>query len=171
MYKFSLCLFLLVSLCGCGQGFIRGDAKLYEIDIQKIPAFLQKRGYQLVNAFDAPRVVVISSGENAFSVDLKQLTDTSLEMLKTALEKRDLTIGAQGKEVTLFVNNIQSHAGYWVRHTTLRLNAKLDNGKTIAITADYRSPGDAFRAINATLRKAVVNLLNHEDFIDYINGA
>lgn len=168
-YAFILLVAVVLLISAC-EGIVRGNAKLYEIDIQKIPVFNTKQAIHLVNAFATPRIVNMSEGSNTPSRgDLKQLTDTCIELLSTALEKRDIALIPQGKPVTMVVHHIQSHAGYWVRQTSLQLDAKLESGKVITITVDYRSPGDSFRAINASLRKAVVNLLNHEDFIRYVS--
>ncbi|MDH5325430.1 MAG: hypothetical protein OEZ68_15055 [Gammaproteobacteria bacterium] len=169
MNKLALMLAAILLVSGCGQGIIRGNAKLYEIDIKKIPILSSKQAFHLVNAFDAPRIVELSDNEDTRG-DLKQLTDTCIELLASALEKRSIKVTHQGKPITLHVHHIETYAGYWVRRTSLRLDAKLDNGKLVAVAADYRSPGDSFRAINGTLRKAVVNLLNHEDIIQYINS-
>lgn len=174
MYKTSIvCVIvtIILTLNGCSQTLVRGDAQLYEIDISRIPDYTNSQDIQLINAFKSPRLVTLTTNDGITSGDLQQLTQTSIELLQNALGKRSInaTLLAK-KKIVMQLHHIRFHVGYWVRRTTLKLDAKLSSGKTIIITADYRSPGDSFRALNGTIRKAVEQLMKHKDFIQYINS-
>ena len=116
-------------------------------------------------------MIALSTFGRGLEGDLMQYTQTTVDILTRELENQSVKVSTEGdKKVTLRVKNLVYKVGFTVLRTTLNLEAELGNGEIVVVEGDARSPANAWRSVNGSLKRAVVELMKNPKFIDYINN-
>jgi hypothetical protein len=165
--------FLLVGFAilasACSPLMIQSDPAAFPVNPEEVPKYSSQPSISVGNAYEKPEIVTISTVGRGLEADLQQYTQTTVDILSGELDKQSIKVRQNGdKDVALRVHDVIYEQGFWVLHTTLKLEAKLGNGETIVTEGDNRSPANAWRSVNGALQRAVVELMKNPAFVDYI---
>ena len=121
----------------------------------------------ITNFYTNPEVVVLAG---KVSCDLQHFTDTALKMVQRELQMKGVKVSpASEKSVVLKMVNPIWETGMWTMKGKVTLQATLGNGKTVTIDAVNQTGGNAMRAFNGAILKAVTGLLKDEVLAEYLN--
>ena len=124
----------------------------------------------LGSASDKVFIRMLEIGTDGYNADLKQFTDTAIVMLSKALEYRNIKYAKTGqKQVKLRAHSVKYNQGAFSAVIEVSVTAELRNDKSI--TAWNKSSADISLAASASavLSYDLKEILNHHDFIEYIN--
>lgn len=171
MIRVILLVFSAVLVSACSPVLIKSDPMAFPFEPGEVPEYKNKTSVTVGNGYDESKIVTLSSFGRGLEGDLQQYTETTVDILTRELEDRSINVReGSDKTVVLHVYNVAFEQGMWVLHTTLQLEAELGNGKKVVTEGDNRSPANAWRSVNGALKRAVVLLMKHPDFIDYIDN-
>jgi len=127
----------------------------------------------LQNAYASETVVKIYQGQGVTTTaDLKQLTDTSMTVLTRALAKRGVKVTPQArKSLTLRVHSaaLGVAPGYPLAFGSVKLEVTYPDGTGISLSGGYKSVYNTDNVIDNSILRAVLDLLQHSDFLAYVN--
>jgi hypothetical protein len=125
------------------------------------------------NAYTSERVVKIFQGQGVTTTaDLKQLTDTSIATLSRALDKRGVKVTPQAKKsLTLRVQSasVGVSPGYPVAYGQVLLEVTYLDGTKTTLSGGSKSVASADNVIDNSILRAVLDLLQHHEFLAYMN--
>jgi hypothetical protein len=171
MLRVFLLVVFAISASACSPLMIQSDPAAFPINPEEVPKYNSQPSISVGNAYDKSQIVTISTVGRGLEADLQQYTQTTVDILSGELDKQSINVRQNGdKDVILRVHDVVYEQGFWVLHTTLNLEAKLGNGETIVTEGDNRSPGNAWRSVNGALKRAVVELMKNQTFVDYIEN-
>ncbi len=110
---------------------------------------------------------------NRYSTDLKQVTDVTASFLAEELSKKGFSVrGDASKSITLNVTGIylayenpsDMNPSY---HCLIEMECKTSDGRNKTVRDSHLSDHHA-RACNGAITKAVVDLLNDNELIDFL---
>lgn len=119
------------------------------------------------NFYTKPEVAELAS---LVFCDLQQFTDTALTIVHRELQMKGVKISPDTKKTVVLKMVYPSWVrGMWTMKGRVTLQAILGNGQLVTIDADNQTGGNAFRAFNGAILKAVTSLLKDEVFSAYLN--
>jgi len=161
---------------------LRTSSKLASIREQNIP---ELKGGQTVyiknyyskkeivgHGFASPSIAIdfIEIGTDGYNIDLRQFTKTSKVLLKKALKHRDIEHVKTGvKQVKLRVHSVKYNQGAFSAKIEVSVTAELGSSKSITASGNRSSASNLAAAASAAVSDATRKILNHPDFIQYIN--
>ena len=84
-------------------------------------------------------------------------------MVERELEKQNVTLSPDAtKTVILKMTHPSWVRGMWTMRGRVTLQAALGNGEQVSIDADYQTGGNAMRAFNGSILRAVTGLLQEQ---------
>ncbi|HYC55816.1 MAG TPA: hypothetical protein VEL28_12855 [Candidatus Binatia bacterium] len=144
------------------------DPDAYPFPSDEIANFAPGTSVSVSNSYTAPNRVEI--GQRAYC-DLAHFTDTSVKMVQRELSKKGLSvIQAGGRTMRLRMTYPTLVIGAWSMRARVRLEAELGNGETIAVDGESKTGGNAMRAFNGAILRAVTALLQEPRIAAYLNG-
>ena len=161
---------MLLLSCG-GTVYVNASHTRHHVK-EKVLPLVAGKSVTLVNYYTASEKVTIFEEKNSTRLmgDLQQYTDATLNILKSELTKRDVLVAeAHFKTITLKVSDVQATYKAFDKSTSLKLNARLGNGKSSTISASYRTGGSSAQALDGAIIAAVTQLLKSNTVVDYIN--
>jgi hypothetical protein len=167
-----LVLTLLAVLAGCGTVMIKADPNQFSVREQTKP--LKPRQIALVNGYAAEtKATIISQSGSTLQVDLRQVTDSAIQVMSRHLQKNGVTVMPQAaKTVTLSVKNVNETLrgmGMGGIRIQLDLEAKYSDGTSSLVASENVSPADAGRVLDGAVLFAVTKMLNDDRFVGYVN--
>ena len=125
-----------------------------------------KRGY----ASPVAVIELVEIGTDAYNIDLRQITKTSKRMFKKAFKHRGVIHKKKGeKRVKLRAHSLKYNQGVFSADIEISVTAELGNNKSISATGKRTSYTNLDADASAALSDASTKILNHPDFIQYIN--
>lgn len=102
--------------------------------------------------------------------DLRHFTETAISMVQRELGKKGLILSPDGnKTVVLRMTHPSWVQGMWSMKGRVRLEAQLGNGDAVAVDGESQTGGNAMRAFNGAILRAVTALLEDPTLAAYLN--
>ena len=165
-----LALGLAAALSGCGALTIKSNPNTYSV--RDKTAAVKPTQIAIVNSFatETPATILVQGG-TSWVIDLRQVTDTAVQVMSRHLVKNGMTVTPQApKTVTLTIKNVSTQLlGFAGTRITLSLEAKYGDGTVSLVTTENRSPADAGQVLDGAVLFAVTQTLNHDAFVAYVN--
>lgn len=167
----------LAALAGCGPLAVATDPNTFNIEPAAVAHLRAQQTVALKNGYSASAPVSMPQGSGVtWTSDLQQLTETAIAMLGRALEKQGIRLAPEAeKTITLRVQELRAGMYGVMIHprvrATLVLDALYPDGTRTSVHALNTSPMGAPRAIDGAVLFALNDLLRHEQFVAYVNGA
>lgn len=122
----------------------------------------------ITNFYTNPEEVEIA--RNVFC-DLQHFTDTARMMVQRELQMKGVEMRAYAEKTVILKMTSPSwvSASIWSVESKVTLQATLGNGEIVMIDAVNRTSGNAMRAFNGAILKAVTGLLQDKVFAAYMN--
>ena len=112
----------------------------------------------------------VEIGTDAYDIDLRQFTKTAMELLSKALKHRDIeNVNSGLKQVKLRAHSAEYNQGAFSASIEVSITAELGNSKSITASGKRDTTLNMDAAASAALSYAISKILNHPDFIQYIN--
>ena len=125
------------------------------------------------NGYASEKVVKIFQGQGVTTTaDLKQLTHTSMLTLTRALEKRGVKVAPQArKSLTLRIQSasVGVAPGYPVANGQVLLEVTYSDGTKTTLSGGSKSVASADNVIDNSILRVVLDLLQHHEFLAYMN--
>ena len=156
---------------GCITVEVPTDPNTFEVESARLEHLRQPQGVRLANGHTSPsiaKVQVGSMGQNTVLIDLKQLTETAITMLRRALDKRGITAGSGSeKTVTLLIPQASVIPAPSAPAEVV-LEAEFGDGTRTVVAASNRGFA-AQRALDGAVLFALNQLLADETFVAYMD--
>ena len=121
----------------------------------------------VTNFYTEPEVVKLAS---AVRCDLQHFTATAVTMVQRELGISGVAMSPNAeKTVVLKMVDPDWVRGMWTMKGRVTLEAALGNGEEVVVDAEYQTAGNAMRAFNGAILRAVTGLLEDEIFAAYLN--
>jgi hypothetical protein len=190
-----LIVFTIIFATGCGPNKqlhkniksasteqLRTSSKLASIREQNIPELKRGQTVYIQNYYSKPEIVglgfasssiaidFLEIGTDGYKIDLRQFTKTSMVMLSKALKQRDIENVKTGfKQVKLRAHSVKYDQGAFSATIEVSVTAELGSSKSITASEERSSASNLAAAASAAVSDATRKILNHPDFIQYIN--
>ena len=160
-----ICMIFLLS--GCATIRLDANDLTFPVGEEVVPDYKEGQAIAVHNYYLEPVIVTLTSRIEA---DLMQYTDTAIKALAQGLKHRNISVGAEGsKSIILRVHDAKLIMAFWTLQVEVNITAELGNGKTFTVFHHNASPATAFRAASGAITRATEKILNHNDFIQYMN--
>jgi hypothetical protein len=158
-------------LSACGPVKIHSNPETFDLNYRPLPVLEGEHSIRLNNAYTSSQVVDVTPKGPNWVGDLQQYTDTAIVLLKEEFEKSNISISPDSeKEITVRVYDAEFEMGFWVIRCTLWLESELPDGKIVTVRGDNRSPATVYRAVDGAILRAVENLLQDSQFLEYFTS-
>ncbi len=161
---------------------LRTSTKLALVRKQGIPELTGGQTVNIQNYYSKPEIIglgnasetvyirMLEIGTDGYNADLKQFTGTATVMLSKALAHRNIKFSKTGpKKVKLRAHSVKYNQGAFSADIEVSVTAELGNGKSITASGKSSSDLNLAASASADLSYAIEKILNHHDFIQYIN--
>jgi hypothetical protein len=157
---------LIALLSGCSVT-IGTSPDAYPFPSEKVFSVRPDVAANIANFYTEPEKVELAS---RVYCDLQHFTATAVAMVRRELEVKGVAMSPDAeKTVVLKVVYPSWVRGMWTMRGRVTLQAALGNGEQVTIDADYQTGGNAMRAFNGSILRAVTGLLEDEVFAAYVN--
>jgi len=161
---------ILLGLSGCTRIHnYTPNASTFKMD--EIKEFTTNNSVSLINVqMSTDNVQFAESGINKFQGNLKEWTNTAIEITKRELSKRNMIIKDENpsKKLNLSIEMAKGTFGFFVIRTEIKLLAETADGYKNIYIGDNRSPANLFRAADGAVMRAVTQMLNDPKIISYL---
>lgn len=158
---------MMFFLSGCVTTRLDANDMSFPIAETVVPDYREGQTIAAHNYYPEPVIVMLRSRLEA---DLMQYTDTAVKALAQGLKHRNISVGLAGsKSVKLRVHNVKYITSFFTLQVELDITTELGNGKTFTVFHHNASPATAYRAASGAITRATEKILNHGDFIQYMN--
>lgn len=167
---YSLSILLILGLSGCSrtQNYTP-VASTFKMD--SIKEFSTNNSISLINTQKSTNNIQFATrGAITFQGNLKEWTNTAIEITKRELTKRNMTIKDEdiSKKLKLSIEMARGTFGFWVMRTEIRLMVETEDGYNNVYIGDNRSPMSLYRAVDGAVMRAVASMLNDPKIISYL---
>ncbi len=170
--KVFILVFLLV-LTGCT---IKHDYTWmeYPITSDRVPSqnsITEGREIRIIKGkSDNSKIFLGRVGAHHYYGSEQSLTDGIADQLAKELQKKNLVINnTSEKSLEIEVNYSNFEQGTWKIAVTLEFTVKFGNGKTKSYTVRNSSPTSVDRTYNGAVALAVIEIINDQEVLTYIN--
>ena len=158
---------VFVLLLGACSLTIGTSPNAYPFPSEKVFSVRPDVAANITNFYTEPEVVELE--RNVYS-DLQLFTATAVTMVQRELELKDVRMSADAeKTVVLKMVLPKWTRTMWTQSGHVTLQAVFGNGEERSFKADYTTAGNAMRAFNGAILRAVTSLLEDEGFAAYLN--
>ena len=121
----------------------------------------------VTNFYTAPEQVELAS--NVYC-DLAHFTETAITMVRRELSNKGLLMSSTGeKSIILRMAHPSWVRGAWTMKGRVTLEAELGDGEKLSIDGESQTGGNAMRAFNGAILRAVTGLLKDPSLAAYLN--
>lgn len=153
-------------LGGCSVN-IGTSPTAYDFPSEKVFGVRPGVAANVTNFYAEPQVVELAS---RVYCDLQHFTATAVTMVQRELKLKGVMMSPDAeKTVVLKIVYPNWVRGTWTTRGLVTLQALLGNGEEVTIDANYQTAGNAMRAFNGAILRAVTGLLEDRVFAAYMN--
>ena len=184
---------ILVSGCGSIQNLntstkpavtqsLATTSKMAAIQEKNVPELKRGQSVYIKNYYSRPEIVTLGNasssmiagavevGTDGYRADLEQFTRTAIISLSKALKFRDIEFAKTGpKQVILRVHSARYKQGAFSADIGVSVTAELGNSKSITASSTRSFSANTSATASFTVSDSIREILNHPDFIQYIN--
>lgn len=163
---------LLLSSCGLE---IKPDDNL-RIVKRAVPHYKTEQSVSIHNYYEIPTLVESPLRISGDKIDLQQYTEAAIKLVNQGMSYQNIIVDpSSDKIIKIRVYDLKwgskKGASIWDRlGVSLELTAELSNGNVINIYHFKHKQGTFSRTYNRAINSATEKLLNHPDFIKFMNG-
>jgi hypothetical protein len=162
------CLAALLLLVGCSTT-IGTNPEAYPFPSHEVFELRPGVSVALSNGYPAEARVELAS---RVYCDLRHFTETATAMVHRELAKAGASVGAVGPAtVVLRMTHPSWIRGSWTMKGRVTLEAQLGNGQKLSYDGESQTGGNAMRAFNGAILRAVTAFLKDPAVAAYLNAA
>jgi hypothetical protein len=156
----------MLALCACSLT-VGTNPNAYPFPSSEIPPLTEGVSVSVLNSYAASERVVVAGGIYG---DLQQFTDTAVAMVQRELSSKGLVVSPDGgRTIRLRMKYPSLAMGTWSMTARVALETELGNGETFAVDGESQTGGNAMRAFNGAILRAVTGLLKDQRLAAYLN--
>ncbi len=164
--KIHIILILIITFTGCS---IHYAPQPYPVGRDMVPTLKVKQAVDIINTQTDTKFKVPIGPKKYMKGNLREWTDTAVEVLKTELKKNDIAISdGASKMLKLSITRVNMFGGTWNTRCILYLKVETGDGYTKEFEGNNLSPEGFQVAGPFAVTNAVAAMLNNDKILGYL---
>ncbi len=168
---YSSLFFFLVFLAGCSHQYTWKEYPITSERITSAANYTEGTQVHVIsgNASDE-KITLASVGIHTYHGTYKNISDGLVEQLKKEFENLGVVVNETAdKSIEVKVDQALYEQGMWKIAATLKYTITLGNGNSKVKTVRNSSPTNISHTFNGVVALAVIDIINDEEVVSYLN--
>ncbi len=167
---------ILLALClavvGCKHRYVASEYPITPDRISATKIEGGKDGVRIVAGKASDTKIDLGNvGVHHYYGTHQQLTDAIVKQLASELRSRGVeNVSSANKKVEVAVTDSNFESGMWRIAANLKFTVKLGDAKPMELGVRNGSPGTVARSYNGAVALAVIEILNNQDVLNYLQN-
>jgi hypothetical protein len=164
--KIHIILILMITFTGCSVHYV---PQPYPVGGDRVPPLKVKQAVDIINTQIDTKFKVPIGPDKYMKGNLREWTDTAVQVLKTELKKNDIAVSdGASKMLKLSVTRVNMFSGTWNTRCILYIKVETGDGYAKEFEGNNLSPEGFQIAGPFAVTNAVAAMLNNDKILGYL---